>query len=171
MGMKKIFGPALACLLLVNCGYYLRGTGSSLPPNIKKVDVPMFKNLTTRFELEVKLTQSVISELVARGKVEVTSGSSGADALLVGEITAFRVSPIAFTNQNTADRYIINVVAKIVLRDLTNQKVLFSNPSYIYQEEYEVPSGTSFETWESQAIEKVAEKFARSLVSTLLEGF
>jgi hypothetical protein len=171
MGMKKIFGLALACLLLVNCGYYLRGTGSSLPPNIKKVDVPMFKNLTTRFELEVKLTQSVISELVARGKVEVTSGSSGADALLVGEITAFRVSPIAFTNQNTADRYIINVVAKIVLRDLTNQKVLFSNPSYIYQEEYEVPSGTSFETWESQAIEKVAEKFARSLVSTLLEGF
>jgi hypothetical protein len=169
--MKKIFVPALACLLLVNCGYYLRGTGSSLPPHIKKVDVPMFKNLTTRFELEVRLTQSVISELVARGKVEVTSDSSGADAVLVGEITSFRVSPIAFTNQATADRYIINVVAKIVLRDLTNQKVIFTNPSYVYQEEYEVPSGTSFETWESQAIEKVAEKFARSLVSTLLEGF
>jgi hypothetical protein len=171
METRKIFGLAFACLFLFRCGYYLRGTGSSLPPNIKKVDVPMFKNLTTRFELEVKLTKGVVDELVNRGRVEVTSGASGADALLVGEITAFNVNPIAFSNQNTADRYTITVIAKIVLRDLVNQKILFSNPSFVYQEEYEVPSGTSFETWESQAIEKVAEKFARSLVSTLLEGF
>jgi hypothetical protein len=34
-----------------------------------------------------------------------------------------------------------------------------------------VPAGTSYETWETEAIDKVAEKFARSLVSTLLEGF
>jgi hypothetical protein len=103
--------------------------------------------------------------------VEVTTDSGRADALLVGEITAFNVNPIAFSDQNTADRYTITVVAKIVLRDLTNRKIIFSNPSYVYQEEYEVPSGTSYETWESEAIDKVAEKFARSLVSTLLEGF
>jgi outer membrane lipopolysaccharide assembly protein LptE/RlpB len=171
MEMKRIFGFAFVCLFLVHCGYHLRGTGSSLPPNIKKVDVPMFKNLTTRFDLDVKLTQGVISELVARGKVEVTSETSGSDAVLVGEITAFNVNPIAFSDQNTADRYTITVIAKIVLRDLANKKILFSNPSYIYQEEYEVPSGTSYEMWESEAIDKVAEKFARSLVSTLLEGF
>lgn len=131
----------------------------------------MFKNLTTRFDLDVKLTQSVISELIARGKVEVASESSGSDALLLGEITAFNVNAIAFSEQNRADRFTITVVAKIVFRDLTNKKILFSNPNYVYQEEYEVPAGTSFETSESQAIEKVAEKFARSLVSTLLEGF
>src|SRR4030043_1573765 len=115
MEMKKVLGPALACLFLVHCGYHLRGTGSSLPPNIKTVEVPMFKNLTTRFDLDVKLTQSVISELIARGKVEVTSESSGSDALLVGEITAFNVNPIAFSDQNMADRYTIPGGAKIVL--------------------------------------------------------
>jgi outer membrane lipopolysaccharide assembly protein LptE/RlpB len=171
MKIERIFWPALASLLLVQCGYHLRGTGSSLPPNIKKVDVPMFKNLTTRFDLEVRLTQSVINELVARGKVEVTSESSGADALLMGEISAFHVNPIAFSDQDTADRYTITVTAKIVLRDLVSKKVLFSNPSFVYQEEYDVPAGTSFEVAESEAIEKVADKFARSLVSTLLEGF
>ncbi len=171
MEMKKIFAPVLACLFLVHCGYYLRGTGSSLPPNIKKVGVPMFKNLTTRFDLDVKLTQSVINELVARGKVDVLTDSTGADALLTGEINAFNVNPIAFSDQATADRYTIAVVAKIVLRDLTSQKILFSNPSYVYQEQYEVPPGTSYEMWESQAIDKVAEKFASSLVNTLLEGF
>jgi hypothetical protein len=90
---------------------------------------------------------------------------------LTGEINAFNVNPIAFSDQAVADRYSIMVVAKIVFRDLTSQKVLFSNPSYTYQEQYEVPSGTSYETWESQALDTIAERFARSLVSTLLEGF
>ncbi|MEW5900606.1 MAG: LptE family protein [Acidobacteriota bacterium] len=169
--MKKTIALVAACIFFIHCGYYLRGTGSSLPASIKTVSVPMFKNLTTRFDLDVKLTRGVIDELVSRGKVEVKSETAGADALLVGEITAFNVNPVAFSSQNTADRYTITVVAKIVLRDLANQRILFSNPSYVYQEEYEVPQGTNYETWESQAIEKVAEKFARSLVSTLLEGF
>jgi hypothetical protein len=171
MKTKKILGLALACLAFIDCGYYLRGTGSSLPQHIKRIKVPMFKNMTTRFDLDVTLTQSVVDELLSRGKVEVTSDSGTADALLVGEINAFNVIPIAFTDQSTADRYTITVVAKVVLRDLTSQKVIFSNPSFVYQEEYEVPHGTSFETWESEAISKVAEKFASSLVSTLLEGF
>jgi hypothetical protein len=171
MGIRKIIAPAAACLLLVHCGYYLRGTGSSLPPNIKKIGVPMFKNLTTRFDLEVKLTQSVVDELVARGKAEVVTESGGVDALLTGEINAFNVNAIAFSDQNMADRYTITVVAKIVFRDLTTQKILFSNSSYTYQEQYEVPPGTSYETWETQALDTIAEKFARSLVSTLLEGF
>jgi len=171
MELKKIISAAAACLFLIHCGYQLRGTGSFLPPNIKTVSVPMFKNMTTRFDLDVKLTQSVIDELVARGKVEVTGDSGSADAVLVGEISAFYVNPIGFSDQNTADRYNITIVAKIVLRDVANQKVVFSNPSYVYQDEYEVPQGTSFETWETQALSKVAEKFARSLVSTLLEGF
>jgi outer membrane lipopolysaccharide assembly protein LptE/RlpB len=171
MSIKKAFGLAGLVLLLGHCGYHLRGTGSFLPPNIKRVNIPMFKNMTTRFELDVKLTQSVIDELVGRGKVEVATDSGNADAVLVGEITAFNVNPIAFSNQNVADRYNITVIAKIILRDLTNQKVIFSNPSFVYQEEYEVPSGTSYETWENQAISKIAEKFARSLVNTMLEGF
>ncbi len=131
----------------------------------------MFKNLTTRFELDVKLTRSVIDELVARGKVEVVTDSANADAVLTGEITSFTVNPIAFSDRNTADRYSIHIVARIVLRDQASEKVIFSNPNFIYQEEYEVPPGTDFESWESQAISKVAEKFARSLVITLLEGF
>jgi hypothetical protein len=155
----------------MSCGYRLRGTGSNLPPSIKRVDIPMFKNMTTRFELDVKLTQSVIDELVTRGKFEITSDLGNADAVLLGEIMAFNVNPIAFSNQAVADRYNITIVAKIVLRNLANQKVIFSNPNFVYMEQYEVPAGTSYETWETQAINQVAEKFARSLVTTILEGF
>jgi len=131
----------------------------------------MFKNLTTRFELDLKLTQKVIDEMVSRGKVEITADASSSDAILVGEILSFTANPIAFSGEATADRYNITIVAKIILRDLISRKIVFMNPNFVYQQEYEVPEGTDFETVESEAIDKVAEKFARSLVITILEGF
>jgi len=135
------------------------------------MNIPMFKNLTTRFELDLKLTQSVIDEIVARGKVEITGNMESADAILIGEIISFRVTPIAFSKEATADRYNIIIAARITLKDLGNQKIIFSNPNFQYVEEYEVPEGVDFESVESEALDKVAVKFARSIVSTILEGF
>jgi outer membrane lipopolysaccharide assembly protein LptE/RlpB len=169
--LRKILGIVLSCAVTVGCGYHLRGTGSFLPAHIKKISIPMFKNETTRYELDLKLTQSVINELVARAKLEISADSQGADAVLSGDITAFNVNPIAFSGQATADRYNIIIVAKVVLRDLVNQRVIFSNPSFSYTQEYEVPQGTDFESIETLAIDIVAEKFARSLVVNILEGF
>jgi len=169
--VKKIYVLFLTALLCLECGYHLRGTGSSLPPHIKKVSIPMFKNRTTRYELDLKLTRSVIDEFVARGVVEVTSDDRAADAVLIGEILSFRVNPIGFTEEATADKYNIIVVAKIVLRDLAKRKVIYSNPNFVYQEEYEVEEGTDFETIETEAVDKIAEKFARGVVITILEGF
>lgn len=169
--MKKILSMIFLCLLFLHCGYHLRGTGAFLPPHIKKMNIPVFKNNTRRFELDVKLTQAVIDEIVARGKVEITGNIQSADAVLTGEIVNFRVHPIAFSGEATADRYNIVIVAKIILRDLVNQNVIFSNNNYVFQQEYEVPQGMDFQTVESEALDKVAEKFARNLVVTILEGF
>jgi outer membrane lipopolysaccharide assembly protein LptE/RlpB len=154
------------CGLAAACGYHLRGTGTFLPSHIKTLYVPMFKNETTRFQLDLKLTQAVVNEFVSRSKVEVSP-----DAVLLGDIITFNVSPIALSSQGAADRYNITVVAKVVLRDKVKNKIIFANPSFLYIQEYEVSEGTSFESMETEAIDQIAEKFARSLVVTMLEGF
>lgn len=169
--MKKILMLTFICLFFLQCGYHLRGTGSFLPSHIHRVNIPMFKNLTTRYELDLKLTHSVIDELVARGKVEIAEDLKSADAVLIGEIVSFSAHPIAVSREASADRYNIIVVTRITLKDLVNQKILFSNPSFRYLEVYEVPEGEDFETVESDALDKIAEKFARSLVTNILEGF
>jgi hypothetical protein len=169
--MKKYAPIFFLCLLSFQCGYHLRGIGSSLPPYIKVIDIPMFTNRTTRFELDVKLTRRVIDEMVARGKVEITANADNADAVLLGEIIAFRATPIGFGEEATADRYSIMIIAKVVLRDLVQKKVIFSNSSFIYQGEYEVPEGADFESVETEALNEIADKFARSLVVAILEGF
>jgi outer membrane lipopolysaccharide assembly protein LptE/RlpB len=169
--MKKYFILFLLCTLMYSCGYHLRGTGSSLPSHIKRIQVPMFQNKTSRFELDVKLTRSVIDELVSRGKVEVTDDLESADAVLEGEISSFKVNPIAFSGTATADRYNIIIVARIVLKDLVENQIFFSNPNFVYQKEYEVEEGVDFESVEAEAIEEVSGEFARSLVIMILEGF
>jgi len=169
--MKKVVVLAAACALAVSCGYRLRGTGSYLPSHIKRIGIPMFKNMTTRFQLDLKLTQAVISEMTARAKVEVLSEGGRGDAVLLGEIQTFNVSPIGFSGQAAADRYKITIVTRIVLRDLVNSKILFSNPAFVFVKEYEVPEGADFESVETDAIDKIAEEFARTIVVSILEGF
>lgn len=169
--IRKISGLLAACVLALACGYRLRGTENYLPPHVKRVSIPMFKNLTTRYELDLKLTRAVIDEMVARAKVEVLAEDADADAVLVGEILTFNVSPIAFSGEAAADRYNITIVARIVLRDLASPKVLFSNPSFVYLMEYDVPQGSDFESQETEAISKAAEEFARTIVVNILEGF
>jgi len=171
---KKAAAAALAAaavLAAAGCGYRLRGTGSALPPGIRTVSVPVFKNLTTRYELDVKLTRAVIDELVSRGKVRVGADPAASDAVLEGEITGFTANPIGFTGGNQADRYNVTVTAKVTLKDRASAKALFTNPAFVYQQEYSVPPGTSFEAVQSEAIDRIAEKFARSLVVSILEGF
>jgi outer membrane lipopolysaccharide assembly protein LptE/RlpB len=162
---------AVLVLASVRCGYRLRGTGNFLPPHIKTMSIPVFKNLTPRYELDVKLTRAVIEEMTARSRVILTSNVERADAVLEGEIVSYSASPIAFTGGGRPDRYNIRVTAKIVLTDKINARTLFSNPSYSYIQEYELPEGTDFESEETAAIDQVAERFARSLVTTILEGF
>jgi len=162
---------AAVLAVLSGCGYRLRGTGSSLPPRIKTLSVPMFKNQTTRFELDVKLTRAVINEFVARGRVALSADPSAADAVLEGEITGFTANPIGFSGANQADKYNITVTAKVTLRERSASEPLFANPSFVYQQEYDVPPGSSFESVQTDALDKIAEKFARSLVVSILEGF
>jgi hypothetical protein len=80
-------------------------------------------------------------------------------------------NPIGFSGANQADKYSITVTAKVTLKDKLSAQPLFANPSFVYQQEYDVPPGSSFEAVQTEAIDKIAEKFARSLVVSILEGF
>ncbi|MDI6848406.1 MAG: LptE family protein [Candidatus Saccharicenans sp.] len=162
-------GLALACL--VACGYQLRGKGGFWPRQMKKIQVPVFQNSSGRFELDLKLTRSVINELVARTGVVIVGQRSQADGLLSGEVRSFSVQPIAFSPTGTATRFKITIVTSVVFSDLVNQKILFSDDNFVYTEEYDLPEGLDYETMETRAIDRAAEKYARQLVVNLVEGF
>ncbi len=168
--MKRL--TFLVFLLLPFCGYRLAGTGSTLPSYIKKVYIPPFKNNTTRAEVETFMTSAVRDEIARRGK-KVVDNIEDADAELLGSIDKFYVFPVGITTGGESRRFSVSVTGKFVLKDIKTNKVLFSSSSYTFRDEYEAQGAgaTNFLSLQSETIEKIAKNFAKSIVSTILEGF
>jgi hypothetical protein len=174
----------LLCVLCVlggfffsSCGYTLAGRGSFLPAYIKTIGVPVFVNRTVVFNLETMVTQKVRAEFIGRGKYQILPEANGVDALLSGEVTAVNVTPASFTPNQLASRYAITMVAKIELRDLRDNKVLWENPSLMFRQEYDatatgaIVDPSIFFQQNSSALERITTEFARTIVSAILEAF
>lgn len=161
---------------LAGCGYSLAGRGSALPANIKTIGVPLFTNATTVFDVEQTLTQRVRLEFIGRGRYKVVSDEGGVDATLKGDITAISIRPTAFDGNQQASRYEITVVVKVEFRDVVNDKVLYENPAQTFKEEYDVTTAQSadaqsFLGQNSNALERLATDFAKTVVTAVLEAF
>jgi hypothetical protein len=169
------------CVLCVfaspGCGYTLAGRGSFLPPYIKIIGIPTFTNRTVVFNLETLLTQKVRSEFIGRGKYQILPEATGIDALLNGEVTAVSIQPASFSTQQLASRYAIQMIAKIELRDMRENKVLWENPSLVFRQEYDATGGrtvldpAAFFQQDANALERMSTEFARTIVSAILEAF
>ena len=163
-------------LSLPGCGYSLAGRGSFLPSYIKVIGVPNFTNATAVYDVERRLTERVRAEFIGRGKYTVRSDAEGVDALVTGEILSITLTPAAFTDQRQASRYLLTLSAKIEFRDVKADKVLWSNPSMQFSEEYDItstttPDPTAFFGQDANALDRLAQEFARSIVNAILEAF
>jgi hypothetical protein len=116
------------------CGYALAGRGSTLPASIKTIGIPQFTNRTTVFNLETTLTTKVRSEFIGRGKWDIVGENNG-DALLTGELTAISIQPSSINAAQLASRYAITMVARVELKDLKTNMVLWDNPSLVFRQE------------------------------------
>jgi uncharacterized protein affecting Mg2+/Co2+ transport len=85
--------------------------------------------------------------------------------------------PASFTNTQLASRYSIAMTARIELRDVRENKVLWENPAVTFRQEYEATSGrsvsdpTAFFQQDTNALERMSTEFARTIVSAILEAF
>jgi len=173
MKVAQWLGCLVAAGWMTGCGYALVGSGNSLDPKIKTIEVPAFVNKTTRVELEQRVTQAVADEFVSRGRLKLVTVPSSADAILRGSIDSFGIFPIAFNTQGRATQYQISITAKIELLDHRNEdKVLWKNDQYRFTENYQIDiNSTDAFDQETRAISEIAVRFAESLVTNLLEGF
>jgi len=171
------FALAAVCFSNVACGYSLAGRGSFLPNYIKTIGVPQFINRTSVFNLETMLTQKVRAEFIGRGKYQILPQNTGVDAVLNGEVTAVTITPASFTATQLASRYAVTMTARIELRDLRENKVLWENPSVFFRQEYEATSGrnvldpVAFFQQDTNALDRMSGEFARTIVSAILEAF
>ena len=177
--MRKLSFAWLALIALMvssGCGYALAGRGSFLPDYIQIVGVPSFLNKTTAFEIERVLTDRVRTEFGNRGKFRIQPDINNVDAILTGTIVGVSFGNTAYTSGSQAARVQLIVTASFEFKDVRENKVLWTSPSLRFSEEFSPTTATgtdpsAFLGGNANALERLAQNFARSLVTAILEAF
>ena len=172
--MRRAGGFALLAALLgsAGCGYALVGKSSSLPESVRIIQFTTLENLTPRVGLEQRFSAEIARELASRGRFKVQASAEGADAVLAGAVTGFNLYPVAFDSQGRATDYQVQVSARVSLKTVPAGGVLWDNPAFTFRDNYQFSAtAASYVDRENDAIDRVAGRFAQSLVTSLLEGF
>src|SRR5262249_43605803 len=141
--------------------------------HIKTLAIPAFQNESLRYKVEQRFTSAMIDEVLRRSRsLSVVSTAEGADAVMVGNVKNFIFRPVILDDQGRARLFEVAIVIGLTIRDQTRNKIIFDNQNYVFRGEYEISvDPKSFYNEEGPAADRIARDFARSVMSTILEGF
>ena len=171
-----IFG-CLALSALSGCGYALSGRGNTLPSRIRTIGVPQCVNHSSTPDIDGVLTDKVRQEFQNGGRYLVNPGTDGADATLSCIVNSVTLMPIDFGADRLPTRYAIVVTASIEFKDVADGKVLYANPGFQSRDEFAITTGQSvldanaFLRTDVQASQRLAQSFAKTIVTSILEAF
>ncbi len=159
-------------LLLVSCGYHTAGDGSRLPPDVKILAIPSFRNQTHTYHVETGLTNAVIREFNTRTRYRVVPSEADADATLQGSVVSAEVAPVAYDSvTGRASTGLVTIIVKVTLT-ARDGRVLYSNPNYVFRDQYQISNElASFFEEQGPALYRISRDFSRTLVSNILEAF
>jgi outer membrane lipopolysaccharide assembly protein LptE/RlpB len=172
---KRVAAACLAnCLVLLGgCGYHVAGLPSRLPSEWQTIAIPAFKNDTTRYRVEQKMTAAVIREFIARTKYRIVQDVDGSDAVLRGEVLSFETTPVLF-NATTGEvtTMLVIVHTKVQLLDNKTQKLAYHMDDMTFRQEYQISTDVqSFFEEQDPALERMSRDFASKLVANVIENF
>ena len=157
----------IGLLATTGCGVYSASPGR-VDENIKRVAVDYFENLTSQPNLEIDLTNAVISSIQQDNTLKVVS-EEDADSILTGRVTQYDLQE-AFLRQDltvTEFKVVITVVLTFTVR--STGETLFSNKqftgtgNYVLADSSVVPCGSS-------RLE-AAEQIVRDILAQVVEGW
>jgi len=176
----------LAFLLLASatlsgsgCGYALAGRGNALPTSIAVIGVPQIVNHSSVGEADRVITAAVREEFQTKGKYQVRPDAANVDGLLTATINSVTLQPTAFSDDRRPTAFAVVVLASVEFKHVTDEnKVLWANPSFRVTDDYQLASGntgnvdpSALFSQNTQALERLAKKFAREVVTSIFEAF
>lgn len=169
----SIFALCLMAVLLASCGYHTAGHTVALLPDVQTLAVPTFTNQTQAYRVEQVLTAAVVREFHSRTKFHVINQAEpDVDATLRGVVLTAQTAPLTYDSQTgRASSALVTVTARVSLVDRKG-KILWENPTYTFRQEYQVSAAlSSFFEEDAPAMDRLAQDFAASLVSTIVEAY
>ena len=173
---------ALSLLLLPGCGYRRLDREPRAAAWAKKgetIRLARFRNLTPKLGLEDRFTKALESRIVAASPWKLVAQGDPARWVLQGTLEAYESRPLGLTLGNgtdkasagSASRLEVKIVASVELLDGQTGAVVLTRRHLTFSNQYRVDQNfASFDNREVQVIESLADDFAESFLTQLLEG-
>ena len=172
--MRLLLASIVTVLLLtIGCGYHTQGAAVRLPSDLHTIYVPTIVNNSQTYRVGQVLTEAVVRELRERTNYRVMTMNDGsADATLSGTITNVYIVPLTYDSVTGRISSSMVVIGIGVSLNSKSGKQLWSNPNFVYREQYQesIDSRTFFEE-AAPAVQRIANSFAKTLVADMLEAF
>lgn len=174
-GSRRLLFASCVWLLFatLGCGYHTGAGPVRLPSDLHTIYVPGIQNSTQTYRIGQTFTEAVVRELRERTNYRITTVNDGTqDATLTGTITNVYIAPLTF--DSTTGAVSTSLVAVSLNARLTDSdgKVLWSNPNFLYREQYQESSNlASFFDEAGPAMQRMANSFSKTLVADILEAF
>ncbi len=167
--MKIRFVLPLLLLTLTGClsGYRL---GSTLPPEIQSVHIPLARNESTEPLLETEVTTATLAQMQRDGSLSIVSEDQ-ADAVLYITVTDFELRPLAFGDGDNLrpDEYRLIIKARVELIQQSNGRVLARQGGLDGRSEFELTRDLVSD--QRTAIPEAAEDLGRRIVAAVTEAW
>ena len=172
----------LALLLLPGCGYHRLDRQQRVGAWAKKgetIRLARFRNLTPRLGLEDRFTKALENRVVAASPWRLVAQGEPSRWVLQGTLESYASRPIGLTLGNdrmkasagSASRVEVVVVASVELLDGQTGAVVLARRGLTFSNQYRVDQNfASFDSRELEVIESLADDFAESFLTQLLEG-
>src|SRR5262245_45849097 len=164
-----LVGLMVMAVFAGGCGYTF---GGNLPPHVKTIAVPMFRNLTQQPAIEDVMTSAVVSAFANTGRLKVVSLAQ-ADSILEGEVVEYYVESIAFDTGINAQVYRLRVKLNVTFRDVRDNTLLWKQQGFEDRSDFRA-FGNVAETLSAERIDaanQAAVEIGRRIVSQALDRF
>jgi outer membrane lipopolysaccharide assembly protein LptE/RlpB len=121
----------LLVLLLSGCGYTFSKGGTILPPEVRKIAIPLVDNQTVESELGRLLTDALREEFERYGAVQVAEEASEADAILSVVIEDVKRETATVTSGSQSDLQLDAFVTLSAKLEKVNGDLLWSRNSFV----------------------------------------
>lgn len=150
----------LACAagLAAGCGY---STTSRTAKDIKSIYVPFFENRTSEPQLEISVTELIVDNLVRDNTLKVVP-EAACDAVLDGEIVAFKDQPFSFNQDLNAEEYHIVITVNATLFNRRTNEPIWEKRNFVGDGSYFVenvdPNGRTRQSAVEESVREITER-------------
>jgi len=160
MRLTGRIGPVLIFILFTSgCGIY-SFTGASIPPGATSVSVGFFANNADMVEptLSQTFTEALRDIFVSQTTLELVNNNG--DLQIEGEITGYKVTPVAITGNQTAALNRLTITVKVRFINLLDNSKNFDSPFSRFRD---YPSDQDLATIQQQLIDEINEMLVEDI--------